>query len=95
MVDVVFVFAFFSFLVFILVLMNLTGLSVLKVNIPTFVIAAILIFSYIGILPLYFGWDDVISASSVRRLLIDKDFESIRAIVPDSTYYYLLDKYSD
>jgi len=39
--------------------------------------------------------NDVISASSVRRLLIDKDFESIRAIVPDSTYYYLLDKYSD
>jgi [citrate (pro-3S)-lyase] ligase len=35
-----------------------------------------------------------ISASRVRRLLADKDFESIAEIVPETTYSYLVEKYS-
>ncbi|MBE5930966.1 MAG: glycosyltransferase [Lachnospiraceae bacterium] len=34
-----------------------------------------------------------ISASKVRRLLAEKDFQGIKRIVPESTYRYLVDKY--
>lgn len=36
----------------------------------------------------------VISASTVRKLLADKDFERIQLIVPTTTYEYLMKKYS-
>jgi len=38
---------------------------------------------------------EVISASSVRRSLERKDFASIRQMVPETTYQYLLEKYGE
>ena len=38
--------------------MKATGMPLNKVGIPSMVIGAILIFAYIGLLPLYFGWDE-------------------------------------
>ena len=37
--------------------------------------------------------DETVSASSVRKHLSNKNFESIKEIVPESTYRYLLDVY--
>lgn len=37
---------------------------------------------------------EVISASRVRKLLEEKDFESIKKIVPESTFKYLIEKYN-
>lgn len=39
--------------------------------------------------------DQVISASRVRKLLIQNDFESIKSLVPHSTYEYLTAHYKD
>ena len=36
----------------------------------------------------------VISASRVRKCLENKDFEGIRELVPETTYEYLVKKYS-
>jgi hypothetical protein len=38
--------------------MNMAGMNMLRATIPSFVILAMFAFGYVGILPLYFAWDD-------------------------------------
>jgi len=58
MIDVVFVIIFFLFPILIFFLMERIGLSMFRLNIPSFVIVSMFVFAYIGIFPLYFGWDE-------------------------------------
>ena len=68
-IDILFVVIFVLFPVFIALLLKKTGLPLNRVEIPAFVIVAMFAFSYIGILPLYFGWDEYRYAIGVQ----DKD----------------------
>lgn len=49
----------------------------------------------VDIIPRISKLGNVISASAVRRFLASKDFESIKEIVPNTTYQYLVANYSD
>ena len=68
-VDILFVAIFVLFPVFIALLLKKAGLPLNRIEIPAFVIVAMFVFSYIGILPLYFGWDEYRYAIGVQ----DKD----------------------
>ncbi|WP_263079612.1 oligosaccharide repeat unit polymerase [Endozoicomonas sp. Mp262] len=57
MIDFLFLAAFFLFPITLLILMKVTGFSVLNVRILQFVILSLFMYSYLGILPLYMGWD--------------------------------------
>ncbi|MFQ3292613.1 O-antigen polymerase [Reinekea sp.] len=57
MLDVIFVLYYITFLFVIVWFAALSGFSLFRFSIPSFVIVAFLIFSYIGILPMYFQWD--------------------------------------
>jgi oligosaccharide repeat unit polymerase len=58
MIDVSFVLIFFLFPILMFFLMEITGLSMFRLNIPSFVVVSMFLFSYIGIFPLYFGLDE-------------------------------------
>lgn len=58
-IDYIFIIFFWGGLFFFHVGMKLANLSLFKFNIISFVLLAMIVNSYLGILPLYFHWDDV------------------------------------
>lgn len=58
MTDLLFTLVFLLVPTIALVLMRLFNLSLFRVSIPEFVIVSMFVFSYVGLLPLYFGWDE-------------------------------------
>jgi len=58
MLDLIFVILFFIFPIFAIKYMNKIGLDIFTISIPTFLIISIFVFAYIGVLPLYFSWDE-------------------------------------
>lgn len=55
--DFIFVMLYLLFPFFVLFLMKTAGLSFFKITIPSVVVGSMFVFAYVGILPLYFGWD--------------------------------------
>ena len=66
MLDLIFIFIFFSFPVLLLLVLRAAGMHLFTFHLTSFVILACLVFGYIGILPLYFGWDDYRYRSGVN-----------------------------
>lgn len=58
MLDILFIILFFSFPFIIFKYMDAIGHNMFVIDIPTFVIIAMFIYAYSGLLPLYFGWDE-------------------------------------
>lgn len=58
MIDILFIVIFIIFPFLIHTIMKAAGMPLNKIGIPSIVIGSILIFSYIGLLPLYLGWDE-------------------------------------
>ena len=56
--DQVFVILYLIILFLIILLMRAARLSLFKITIPSFVIILMIVFDYVGILLLYFGWDN-------------------------------------
>lgn len=56
--DILFIVIFLFFPVLTFVLLQLSGFSLLRVGLPQFVVTALFVFSILGTLPLYFGWDE-------------------------------------
>lgn len=56
--DTLFIVLFLFFPVLTFVLLQLSGFSLLRVGLPQFVVTALFVFSILGTLPLYFGWDE-------------------------------------
>jgi hypothetical protein len=72
-IDIFFILLFLLFPFFSAVLIRVAGLSVFRLSIPSFVLIALFVFSYIGILPLYFGWDEYRYAIGIQdKMLILK-----------------------
>jgi hypothetical protein len=58
MLDVIFVFFYCFFPILLFLVLRLAKLSLFKLDLPVFVILACLTFGYVGLFPLYFGWDE-------------------------------------
>jgi len=58
MLDILFIILFFSFPFIIFKYMDAIGHNMFVIDISTFVIIAMFIYAYSGLLPLYFGWDE-------------------------------------
>lgn len=58
MLDVLFVIFFITFPILLYVLMKYTGFKLMRISLVSFVIAANFILAYVGILPIYFGWNE-------------------------------------
>lgn len=56
--DILFILCYITFPFFAIILMRAIGLSLLKITIPSFLIISMFVFAYIGLLPLYFAWDE-------------------------------------
>jgi len=70
-IDIGFVLIYCIFPLLLYVLMRAVGLRLFVAEVPAFLILAIFAFDYVGILPLYFGWDDYRYAMGVQdRALI-------------------------
>lgn len=72
MLDVQFVLFYCIFPALLFFLLRLARLSLLKIDLPSFVIFSCLIFGYIGLLPLYFGWDEyrLVTGVNNRELIL-------------------------
>jgi len=57
-IDTCFIALFLVFPFFIVLIMKGSGYSLFRFSIPSFALISIFIFAYIGVLPLYFGWDE-------------------------------------
>lgn len=66
MIDFIFVVFFMCFPILIILLMNRIGLSLLVFSLPSFVIISMFARAYMGILPLYFGWDQAATYRGVH-----------------------------
>ncbi|WP_148624606.1 O-antigen polymerase [Aliarcobacter cryaerophilus] len=56
--DLLFIIIFFIFPILIFKYMHKIGIDFFTISIPSFLVVSIFIFAYIGVLPLYFGWDE-------------------------------------
>lgn len=56
--DIAFVFSFVAVLWVSVVLTRYAGISLRRVSIPSLLIVVYILVAYIGVLPLYFGWDE-------------------------------------
>lgn len=57
MQDFLFVFMFFAFPPLVMLYMHRFGMSIFKISIPTILILSMFAYAYVGLMPLYFGWD--------------------------------------
>lgn len=57
MLDSIFVFLFFCFPPLVMYYMQRFGMSIFKISIPAILILSMFAYAYVGVLPLYFGWD--------------------------------------
>ncbi|WP_443113625.1 hypothetical protein [Herbaspirillum seropedicae] len=69
--DTLFTLLYFSLPAAALLLMRAAGMPLSRLSLPSFVILACFAFAYVGLLPLYFGWDEYRAMSGVndRELL--------------------------
>lgn len=67
MIDFSFTFAFFLFPLLIYFAMNKLGMPLIRLEVPSFLIVSMFVFAYMGILPLYFGWDEYRYVTGVQN----------------------------
>lgn len=74
---------FFLFPALLIFLMKLTGLKILEISMPQFVIVSLFVFSYIGIFPLFMYWDQYRFDVGVtdRNILLKVLFFSLLSIL--------------
>lgn len=70
--DIIFISLFFLISVILLILLEKTGFSMLQVGLVQFVVTALFIFSFVGTLPLYFGWDKYRNESVTDQVIVLK-----------------------
>lgn len=58
MLDILFVLLFFTFPFVVFRYMNTIGHNIFTISVPVFLIIAMFVYAYSGLLPLYFGWDE-------------------------------------
>jgi oligosaccharide repeat unit polymerase len=71
MLDILFVLLFFSFPFVVFKYMNTIGHNIFTISVPVFLMIAMFVYAYSGLLPLYFGWDEYRYSMGVQdRVLI-------------------------
>lgn len=90
--DFLFVVLYLCVPIIAILLMKYCGLSLLKLSVPSFVITALFVFSYLGLLPLYFGWDSYRYKTGVqdRNIILQLLFFSSFSIITILLTYSLL-----
>lgn len=58
MLDILFVVLFFTFPFVVFKYMDTIGHNIFTISVPVFLIISMFVYSYSGLLPLYFGWDE-------------------------------------
>lgn len=83
MQDFLFVLIFFSFPLLIVLYMHKFGMGIFKISIPTILILSMFAYAYVGLMPLYFGWDQYYYAIGVqdRELVFQALLMSMWSIV--------------
>ncbi len=71
MLDILFVLLFFSFPFIVFKYMDTIGHNIFTISVPVFLMIAMFVYAYSGLLPLYFGWDEYRYSMGVQdRVLI-------------------------